>query len=244
MDVRLERTRTLGLLAGLLDYPAAGTAADADACQALLDVSAPLAAAQLRGFCDFARQTPLGRLQEIYSAFFDLNPVCHPYVGYQLFGEDYKRSVFLLGLKARYRVGGFEAGDSDMPDRLSTVLRYVAGRRGDEEADTLVREGLLPALERMIAKPESGGHPFEGENEAFGSHTGIPRRMDLERPHQLTGHSRGEVLGAGFLFETTGAAGEPGHARGRRQHPYLLLLMALYVLLREVWFDAREENAA
>ena len=41
----------------------------------------------------------MGKLQEVYSGFFDLNSICHPYIGYQLFGENYKRSIFLVELK-------------------------------------------------------------------------------------------------------------------------------------------------
>ena len=55
----------------------------------------PQAATLLGVFRDFAEEHPLGKLQEVYSGFFDLNSICHPYIGYQLFGENYKRSVFM-----------------------------------------------------------------------------------------------------------------------------------------------------
>ena len=45
-------------------------------------------------------------------------------LGYQLFGENYKRSVFLIELKKSYREMGLRR-ISEMPDRLSIVLRFV-----------------------------------------------------------------------------------------------------------------------
>jgi nitrate reductase molybdenum cofactor assembly chaperone NarJ/NarW len=36
------------------------------------------------------------RLEELFTATFDLQPVCHPYVGYQLCGESQQRTLFLM----------------------------------------------------------------------------------------------------------------------------------------------------
>lgn len=221
MRDEMQRRRVAGLFADILDYPAAGVAAKAAQCAALLDRLAPEAAELLHEFRSFAEDTPPGELEEIYSGFFDLNPVCHPYVGYQLFGENYKRSAFLLGLKERYRSEGFDADATELPDRLSIVLRFVAHRGGDD-AGELVRAGLLPALRRMTAKPEAGDG---GHDADFDGDTGIDRR-------QLAGHSHGEVLGDGFVLET-GAPDDP--QRTRQPHPYHRALQALRIALRASW---------
>lgn len=212
------------LFADILDYPAPGIAGKAAQCAALLDELAPQAAELLSDFCSFAEETPLGKLEEIYSGFFDLNPVCHPYVGYQLFGENYKRSTFLLGLKERYRAEGFESDAAELPDRLSIVLRYLARSGSGDEAGELVREGLLPALRRMTARPESGDGDPHGAAD-FDGDTGIDRR-------QLDGHSHGEVLGGGFVLET-GNPDDPGSER--LPHPYHRALQALRIALRAAW---------
>src|SRR4029077_5931703 len=129
-----RRAAVLGLFADILDYPAPGLARKAAECASLIGAAQPEAAAMLDRFRGFAEETPLGKLQEFYSGFFDLNSICHPYVGYQLFGENYKRSSFLVGLKKAYRAEGFEAASaSDLPDRLSIVLRFVAHSKGGEE---------------------------------------------------------------------------------------------------------------
>ena len=153
-----RRAQVLGLFADILDYPAPGLANKAAECAALIGAAQPEAAALLESFRRFAEETSLGKLQEVYSGFFDLNSICHPYVGYQLFGENYKRSSFLVGLKKAYRAEEFEADISEIPDRLSIVLRFVAHSKGGEEIDELLNRGLLPALARMTTKPETDAH--------------------------------------------------------------------------------------
>ena len=84
--------------------------AKAAECAALIGAAQPQAAALLESFRGFAEETPLGKLQEVYSGFFDLNSICHPYVGYQLFGENYKRSAFLVELKKSLSRRGIRSG--------------------------------------------------------------------------------------------------------------------------------------
>src|SRR6185437_10584546 len=143
-----NRSKVLGLFADILDYPELDLERKASECAALVRGVQPQAAALLESFRSFAEESPVGRLQEVYSGFFDLNSICHPYVGYQLFGENYKRSIFLVELKKSYRAEGFEASPDEIPDRLSVVLRYAAESKSDD-VDDLLAKGLLPALERM-----------------------------------------------------------------------------------------------
>ena len=154
--VSANRAKVLGLFADILDYPAPGLADKAAECAALVGAVQPQAATLLESFRGFAEEHPLGKLQEVYSGFFDLNSICHPYIGYQLFGENYKRSIFMVELKKSYRAEGFEASATEIPDRLSIVLRFAAQSKS-EDVDDLVSKGLLPALERMTTKPETEG---------------------------------------------------------------------------------------
>jgi nitrate reductase molybdenum cofactor assembly chaperone NarJ/NarW len=224
-----RRAQVLGLFADILDYPAPGLAGKAAECAALIGAAQPEAVALLESFRRFAEENSLGKLEEIYSGFFDLNSICHPYVGYQLFGENYKRSAFLLGLKKAYRSEGFEASASEIPDRLSVVLRFVAHSKGGEEVDELLNRGLLPALARMTTKPETEGHQHDGAIDIDG-HTGIERAKidDREERRQLKGQSQGDILGPGFLL----AMSEDYNARDvNRVHPYHQALEALRMLL-------------
>ena len=224
-----RRAQILGLFADILDYPAPGLAGKAAECAALIGAAQPEAVALLESFRGFAEENLLGKLQEIYSGFFDLNSICHPYVGYQLFGENYKRSAFLLGLKKAYRAEGFEGSTSEIPDRLSVVLRFVAHSKGGEDIDELLNRGLLPALARMTTKPESDGHQHDGPIDIDG-HTGIERAKidDREQRRQLKGQSQGDILGPGFLL----AMSEDYDGRDQnRVHPYHQALEALRLLL-------------
>ncbi len=146
--------RVLELFADILDYPQTNIVEHVRECQALVSDSSPDAAALLRQFQHFVEETPTGKLEEIYTGIFDLDSDCHPYVGYQLFGESYERSVFLLELKERYRSCGFEASENELPDRLSVLLRFLS-MGGDRSANQeIIDEGLLPALDKMATESE------------------------------------------------------------------------------------------
>jgi nitrate reductase molybdenum cofactor assembly chaperone NarJ/NarW len=226
-----RRAQLLGLFADILDYPAPGLAEKAGECAALIGAAQPEAVALVENFRRFAEETPLGRLQEVYSGFFDLNSICHPYIGYQLFGENYKRSILLIELKKAYRAAGFEADASEIGDRLSIVLRFIAHSKVGEETDELLNRGVLPALARMTTKPEADGHQHDGAADIDG-HTGIERAKldDREQRKQLRGQSQGDILGPGFLL----ALSEDYNSEDvgeKRAHPYHQALEALRLLL-------------
>jgi nitrate reductase molybdenum cofactor assembly chaperone NarJ/NarW len=226
-----RRAKLLGLFADVLDYPAPELASKAAECIALIGAAQPEAAALLESFRRYAEENSVGKLQEVYSGFFDLNSICHPYVGYQLFGENYKRSIFLIELKKAYRAEGFEASTSDIADRLSIVLRFVAHSKGGEDIDELLNRGVLPALVRMTTKPESDGHQHDGAADIEG-HTGIERAKidDREERRQLKGQSQGDILGPGFLLALS--EDYDGRDAGeKRAHPYHQALEALRLLL-------------
>jgi nitrate reductase molybdenum cofactor assembly chaperone NarJ/NarW len=226
-----RRAQLMALFADILDYPAPGLAEKAAECAALIGAAHSEAVALLESFRRFAEETSLGRLQEVYSGFFDLNSICHPYVGYQLFGENYKRSILLIELKKAYRAAGFEAEASEIPDRLSIVLRYVAHSEGGEEIDELLNRGILPALARMTTKPESDAHQHDGPADIDGD-TGIERAKldDREQRRQLKGQSQGDILGPGFLLALSEDYNSQD-AGEKRAHPYHQALEALRLLL-------------
>ncbi len=145
--------RALDLLADILDYPSSSLAESVQECYALLSDRSPEAAAQLRGFQAFIEGMSPGRIEEVYSQIFDLNAVCHPYIGYHLFGESYKRSAFLLELKERFRACGFEFSESELPDRISVMLRFLATSGDAELNGVIISEGMLPALDKMTNEP-------------------------------------------------------------------------------------------
>lgn len=156
VDQLIER-RVFQLFADLLDYPRASLVEAVRECAAHIALRRPEAAALLRDFEAFVSETSLGRLQEVYSGVFDLDAACHPYVGYHLFGESYKRSIFLLELRKRFREQGFVV-ENELPDHLAVLLRFLSVTDDVILASEIVHEALLPALDRMTGKAKSAGY--------------------------------------------------------------------------------------
>ena len=145
--------------AALFSYPDAATAQTANACAAHLREMDSAAAAPLARFADFLAVQQPARLEELFTATFDLQPVCHPYVGYQLCGESQQRTFFLMRLQQLFRQHGF-AGDGELPDHLATLLRFVGNVADRECGMEIIRDGLLPALAKMAEGLEGRSQPY------------------------------------------------------------------------------------
>src|SRR5262245_39889159 len=96
-----------GLFADLLEYPTLATPLKAGLCCKQLQHSQPKAGSLLETFYHDMQERSLEKMQEIYTITFDMQPVCYPYVGYQLFGESYKRGSFMARLNEAYHEAGF-----------------------------------------------------------------------------------------------------------------------------------------
>ena len=139
--------------------PALRPALDAliEACSSVL----PEAAEEFRQFSDALDRLGLVRFEELYSAAFDFEADSSPYVGYHLFGEDPKRSLFMARLKERYLELGLDSG-VELPDHLAAILRLLAATPEGEEAADLVADCLVPAVEKMRAGLEGRDTPYRG----------------------------------------------------------------------------------
>jgi len=149
----LRPGQVLHLFAQLLDYPHTDLTGVAAAGAFLAAERSAEAAATLHEFETFVASTPLPRLEEIYTSVFELDATCHPYVGYHLFGESYKRSAFLLGLKDRYRPYQIDNG-VELPDHLAVMLRFLAVHEDWAECQEIITEALHPALHQMLHNKE------------------------------------------------------------------------------------------
>jgi nitrate reductase delta subunit len=146
--------RLFTLLAGILEYPNRDLAGLARECEGLAK-TAGLPAEPFDRFARFLEHTPVERQEELYTAAFDMSASCCPFVGYHLFGDGYQRSAFMLELRKRYDEWSFSAG-RELPDHLAVMLRFLAVCGSAEEREVIIREAILPALERML-DPEK--HP-------------------------------------------------------------------------------------
>ncbi len=154
----MDTRRLIGSLGEMLQYPTPDLLDRASEWIASAGCAPQEARDSVARFLAFVESTPPGRLEEIYSASFDLSPACCPYVGHLLLGDNTRRSALILMLKQAYREAGLEPGE-ELPDHLSLMLRYLAiTRDGDVQSDLIARL-LLPALEKMVpALAEGNGY--------------------------------------------------------------------------------------
>jgi len=141
----------------LLDYPTPEIASQTRECAALLALTEMEASSSLYQFLDIVESTPLGRLEEIYTGTFDVNPACYIFAGYMLFGESFDRAKFIVRLQERYRERGFSAGN-ELADHLAVMFRFLAILDPDtEQAQNLLEKCLVPVLQKMNAnfKPDA-----------------------------------------------------------------------------------------
>lgn len=145
-------------LSELLEYPGPRLGEQVAGCLARLRTDHP-AARGLREFARSVERAPIGRLQESYTAAFDLDPSCSPHVGHRLLGPDPRRGVFLARLVARYRERGFSAG-RELPDHVTVLLRFLAHAPDEPDRGELVGECLVPALSSLARELRRREHPY------------------------------------------------------------------------------------
>jgi len=144
----MKEQELYNLFADLLDYPSGKIQEPLQAD--LLASHYPQVSELINEFFDFIAQTPIPRLEEIYTSTFDLNPTCYPYVGYQLFGDGYQRGEFLVKLKEKYQENGFSYEAQELADHLTIVLRFLATLSPDDNlTQEMLKDGLIPALEKI-----------------------------------------------------------------------------------------------
>jgi nitrate reductase delta subunit len=144
------------LFAEILEYPGPRLPEHVSECRMLLP---PAVARFLQEFQMFVEQAGDGQIEELYTSTFDMQSDCSLYIGYQIFGEDRRRGLFMAKLREDYREHGFSDG-GELPDHLPVILRYLAVREPDEMTAELVAECVMPALAKLIQALEAKPNPY------------------------------------------------------------------------------------
>lgn len=152
--------------AQLLDYPDASLSQRILESIAELKTMRPEAASLLEHFQHSQQNLGIARLQEAYTATFDLQPECTLNLGYHLFGEDQRRGMFLAKLKEFYQKADIETG-SELPDNLCHLLRYVAARPESDESKSIVADCLVPAVSKIAQSAREKSDPYQPVLEAL-----------------------------------------------------------------------------
>lgn len=155
-------------LAVVLSYPGPDLLDSAKRAEALVPAQASDVATLLREFRRFVEGTSTEGLEEAYIRAFELQATHPPYVGFHLFGESYKRSVFLVELRKSCRRYGVITG-SELPDHIALIVKLLSVCTDTTFARDLIDEALLPALSRMVGEgPEERQtaveHQFRSED--------------------------------------------------------------------------------
>ncbi len=146
------------LFAHILDYPEEHPCRAVEGCISALGREGAEAAALLGSFQAAVESMDLGELQETYTGAFDMVPDFSLNLGYQLFGDDWRRSTLMSELSERYRGRGLKTGN-ELPDHLCLILRFLAIEEGSER-ERLMNECLVPALTRLSNGIDREGNPY------------------------------------------------------------------------------------
>ena len=134
----------LEALAALFTYPRTDYTSAVENAVACSGSAAPV----LLGFAGKIRRMPLSGLQELYTTTFDLSPICALDLGWHLFGEDYKRGLFLARMRRELLLHGIPE-TRELPDHLSHALLLLA-RMGPAQGEEFASVIVGPAVERML----------------------------------------------------------------------------------------------
>ncbi len=151
----------LPVLAELLDYPSEGYH---DLCRRACAKVRPWctseSAEELDRFIAAVTAVEIEELEELHTRTFSLAPVCVPYLGVQLFGENnFKRGELLAGLSREVEKHGIATG-TELSDHLGSVLR-LAAVLPDDELNELMTWCLCIAVERMARQIEPVESPYK-----------------------------------------------------------------------------------
>lgn len=146
----------LSLYAQALQYPYPG---QVEAIQT--QISAQADATGLKEFHTFLQKIgalSLSDQEELFTRSLDLDPLAAPYVGYQVWGESYKRGEFMSALSREMAIHGIDLG-GELPDHLRPVLLYLAATTAPLPE---LLETIGPALETMqkALKKNEADNPY------------------------------------------------------------------------------------
>lgn len=152
--------RCLTDLAQLYDYPQSDYIDMVLAnCERLSKQCSAQAASVLAAFCDELSHREIDTLEEIHTRTFALSPVCVPYVGVQLFGENnFKRGEFLGGLSVMCNKHAVDV-TPELPDHIASML-YLAAHVAKDELDEMLTYCMCPATDTMTKGTERLTTPY------------------------------------------------------------------------------------
>jgi nitrate reductase delta subunit len=125
-----EKRHLLKVLSILLQYPDEELILSLKELKEAVEKISPAEKGErCRHFLDYLTNNPLIRLQEEYTATFDLNPATSLNLTYHKWGDSRERGNALVGFHQLYDSAGFECTSGELPDYLPLVLEYLSLNR-------------------------------------------------------------------------------------------------------------------
>ncbi len=141
-------------LADVLAYPGRDYAERVLRYRDMAAVEAPAAVEQAEAFMANIEGKSLSELEERYIQTFDLNPLCSLDTGWQLFGEEYNRGLYMVRIRDEMRRLNIPE-TTELPDHLTNVWR-VLGRMPEEDAISFAVCCLVPAVDKILGAVKKG----------------------------------------------------------------------------------------
>ena len=125
-----EKKSLLKVLSILLQYPEDVFIGSLEELQeAVVEIPLKEHREKCVNFLDYLVNNPLIRLQEEYTATFDLNPATSLNLTYHKWGDARERGSVLSHLNHLYHKAGYDSSDDDLPDYLPLVLEFLSINR-------------------------------------------------------------------------------------------------------------------
>jgi nitrate reductase assembly molybdenum cofactor insertion protein NarJ len=87
--------------------------------------------------------------------------MCFLDIGYVLFGEDYKRGIFLVNIKKEQLKACNDCG-TELPDHLPNLLTLLPKMEDKDLVEELIYSILIPAIHEMILKFRNVNNLYKG----------------------------------------------------------------------------------
>ena len=111
-------------------------------------------------FLNYLSNTPLIRLQQEYTATFDLNPATSLNLTYHKWGDGRERGNALLGFHQLYATACYDITSCELPDYLPMLLEFLSINH--QECDFSFLGQYWVELKAIGALLEESGSPYGG----------------------------------------------------------------------------------
>ncbi|MBI3950379.1 MAG: nitrate reductase [Acidobacteria bacterium] len=139
------------VLADALQYPTPGTI---ELLRAGLEQMP--AGAVKKAFSEFVERVQalsLTEWEELHTRTLDLGPIVAPYVGWQIWGENYKRGEFMAQLNQALMESDIHP-EGELPDHLIPIFRYLDANPEPLPELVEVLEPAVRAMRKALHKAE------------------------------------------------------------------------------------------